>query len=125
MSINENYISADTLNAASITGEVGTEDSYGEIIGEINTEGLLGGVEVQGVSITINQEIPIATTSRLGGVIVGDHLSVTEQGRLSVDVAQSVEGDNTNPISAAAVYMEVGNINALLQTIQERGGMNE
>lgn len=58
-----------------------------------------------------------ATTQELGGIIVGDDLSVTEEGRLSVLKANSVEGDNTRPITAAAVYREVGNINALLQTI--------
>lgn len=31
--------------------------------------------------------------------------------------ATSVEQDNTRPITAAAVYTEVGNINALLATI--------
>lgn len=62
-------------------------------------------------------ELPPATTSTLGGIIVGDHLSVTEEGTLSVIVANDAEHDNTNPISAAAVYTEVGNINALLATI--------
>lgn len=31
--------------------------------------------------------------------------------------ANSVEQDNTRPITAAAVYVEIGNINALLATI--------
>ena len=31
--------------------------------------------------------------------------------------ASTVEQDNTRPITAAAVYMEIGNINALLATI--------
>lgn len=34
-----------------------------------------------------------------------------------VTPADSPEGDNTRPITAAAVYMTVGNINALLETI--------
>ena len=58
-----------------------------------------------------------ATTVELGGIIVGDDLSVTAEGRLSVLKANAVEQDNTRPITAAAVYMEVGNINALLATI--------
>lgn len=62
-------------------------------------------------------ELPPATVSTLGGVIVGDDLLVTAEGRLSIDKATSVEGDNTRPITAAAVYTEVGNINALLSTI--------
>lgn len=35
----------------------------------------------------------------------------------SSDVAQEVTQDNTMPISSAAVYMEIGNINTLLSTI--------
>lgn len=58
-----------------------------------------------------------ATTTTLGGIIVGQDLQITEEGVLSVDKATSVEEDNTRPITAAAVYTEVGNINALLQTI--------
>lgn len=61
--------------------------------------------------------LPPATTETLGGIIVGDHLEITEEGRLSVTVVNDVEHDNTNPITAAAVYTEVGNINALLATI--------
>lgn len=61
--------------------------------------------------------LPPATTGTLGGVIVGDNLLVTEEGVLSVDVANDAEEDNTRPITAAAVYTEIGNINALLATI--------
>lgn len=64
-----------------------------------------------------HHDLEPATTSTLGGVIVGDDLLVTQEGRLSVDKATSVEGDNTRPITAAAVYTEIGNINALLATI--------
>ena len=58
-----------------------------------------------------------ATTERLGGIIVGEDLAVTSTGLLSVVKANAVEQDNTHPITAAAVFTEVGNINALLQTI--------
>ena len=58
-----------------------------------------------------------ATKYSLGGIIVGDDLAVTSTGLLSVVKANRVEQDNTHPITAAAVYTEVGNINALLQTI--------
>lgn len=58
-----------------------------------------------------------ATTSKLGCIIVGDDLQITEEGILSVQKATSVEADNTRPITSAAVYTEVGNINALLATI--------
>lgn len=36
---------------------------------------------------------------------------------LSVNTADDVEQDNTLPVTSAAVYVEVGNINALLETI--------
>lgn len=58
-----------------------------------------------------------ATTSSLGGIIVGEDLQITSTGLLSVVKANAVEQDNTHPITAAAVFTEVGNINALLQTI--------
>lgn len=62
-------------------------------------------------------ELYPATTTTLGGIIVGDDLQITQQGVLSVVKANLVEQDNTHPITAAAVYTEVGNINALLATI--------
>ena len=40
-----------------------------------------------------------------------------ETNTLSVDTAAAVEKDNTKPVTSAAVYTEVGNINALLATI--------
>lgn len=40
-----------------------------------------------------------------------------ETNTLSVDVATEVSEDNTLPITSAAVYTEIGNINVLLQTI--------
>ena len=51
-----------------------------------------------------------------GGYAIGDGLKV-ENGKLSVDTATAVEQDNTKPITSAAVYEEVGNINALLATL--------
>ena len=61
--------------------------------------------------------LPPATTETLGGVIVGENLLITEEGVLSVDVANDAEQDNTRPITSAAVYLEIGNIDALLSTI--------
>lgn len=104
---------AENLNAASINGDI----SAASIRGEVSGNGVLGGVTVGGVKIIQYPDIPIATTSRLGGVKVGDHLSITEDGVLSVIVANEIDEDNTHPVSAATVYTEVGNINALLQSI--------
>lgn len=53
-----------------------------------------------------------------GGYQIGDGLKLdAETNTLSVDTADTVEKDNTKPVTSAAVYAEVGNINALLATI--------
>lgn len=53
-----------------------------------------------------------------GGYTIGDGLKLdAETNTLSVDTAEAVEKDNTKPVTSAAVYTEVGNINALLATI--------
>lgn len=53
-----------------------------------------------------------------GGYTIGDGLKLNAAtNTLSVDTANSVEKDNTKPVTSAAVYTEVGNINALLATI--------
>lgn len=44
-------------------------------------------------------------------------LSLSENNVLSVNTAPNVEEDNTLPITAAAVYETVGNIEILLETI--------
>ena len=106
-------IYSDGLNAATIQGEV----SGAEIVGEVFGTGLIGDAVIGGVTIIHNPDIPPATTSSIGGIIVGNDLLITEEGRLSVDKADSAEADNTRPITAAAVYTEIGNINALLATI--------
>lgn len=53
-----------------------------------------------------------------GGYQIGPGLKLdAETNTLSVDTADAVEKDNTKPVTSAAVYTEVGNINALLATI--------
>jgi hypothetical protein len=53
-----------------------------------------------------------------GGYNIGDGLKLdAATNTLSVDTAAAVEKDNTKPVTSAAVYTEVGNINALLATI--------
>ena len=102
---------------------VSTVGMTGAIAGKATLKGIIEGsqqmkgtIEAGGITHT-DYVLPAATVSTLGGVIVGSDLLVTEAGVLSVDKAESVEGDNTRPITAAAVYAEVGNINALLATI--------
>jgi len=76
-------------------------------------------VEIQNLNIVHTGEgtCSIATTSALGCVIVGENLKITSEGVLSVDMAGDISEDNTRPISSAKVYTEIGNINALLETI--------
>ena len=59
----------------------------------------------------------LATKETPGLVIAGDGTKIESNGKLSVDVANDAEADNTRPISSAAVYTLVGNINTLLETI--------
>ena len=53
-----------------------------------------------------------------GGYNIGPGLKLdAATNTLSVDTAEIVEKDNTKPVTSAAVYTEIGNINALLATI--------
>lgn len=47
---------------------------------------------------------------------IGDGLEIVD-GKLTVDVVNAAEKDNTKPITSGAVFTTVGNIDALLQTI--------
>lgn len=47
---------------------------------------------------------------------VGEGL-ILENGVLSVDTADVVERDNARPVTSAAVFMEIGNIETLLANI--------
>lgn len=65
-----------------------------------------------------------ALTGRLGGSSgggavpykIGDGLKVVNS-TLMVDTADAVEQDNTRPVTSAAVYVEIGNIEALLAAL--------
>lgn len=75
------------------------------------------GLQPIGSGSVAGESIGPATTSSLGTVIVGDNLTITEEGVLSVLTANEAEADNTRPITAAAVQTELGNISILLETI--------
>ena len=51
-----------------------------------------------------------------GTLEIGDGLKWVGQ-KLTVDTADAVQQDNTKPITSAAVYTEIGNIEALLAAI--------
>lgn len=65
----------------------------------------------------LQNDLPIATKESLGVVKVGDGLLIDSSGTVSVDIAEEIEADNTKPVSSAMVHTEIGNINALLETI--------
>lgn len=93
----------------------GSLSPLAQMSGTLSTQSSMSG----GLSIpeAYERELQPATTTTLGGVIVGENLAITQAGVLSVITADEVEHDNTRPITSAAVYTEVGNINALLATI--------
>ena len=53
---------------------------------------------------------------KIDGDKIGNGLKY-EDGILSIDTADTVEQDNTKPVTSAAVYTEIGNIEALLANI--------
>lgn len=112
-----------------INGEIG-----GNSTGLHNVSGSISGLHTVSGSISSRESVrgeltvprpgggvpyvlPPATTETLGGIIVGEDLLITEAGILSIDKATAVSEDNTKPITAAAVYTEIGNIDVLLQSI--------
>lgn len=83
------------------------------------------------LAVSISADVPLAGRIRAavplsgsvtgggsGGVMwqVGDGLKL-EGGVLSVDTADAVEEDNTRPVTSAAVYTQLGNVEALLASV--------
>lgn len=64
------------------------------------------------IGATLNANVHAMSGLELGHALIWDTL-----GRIAVDVADEAEADNTRPITAAAVFTELGNINVLLKTI--------
>lgn len=58
--------------------------------------------------------LPVASDGK--EVEIGNGLKL-EDNVLSVDTADNVEKDNTKPVTSAAVYTVVGNINAILESL--------
>lgn len=69
----------------------------------------------------VESDLPLPDVGGGGGRLqinsLDETLSLSPQGRLSVNTAKDAQQDNTLPITSAAVYAEIGNIDALLQTI--------
>ena len=68
----------------------------------------------------VTSNIPLPQVGE-GGVLrinsLDETLHLSQEGQLSVNTAKDAEQDNTLPITSAAVYTELGNIDALLATI--------
>lgn len=71
-----------------------------------------------GTSLADSEYWQLSASAGEGGtdIIPGDDLEIVN-GVLNIIKATSADQDNTHPITAAAVYTEIGNINVLLQTI--------
>lgn len=76
---------------------------------ELENKPTINGVELSGDKTT--EDLKIQST-----LIAGNNIEIVDN-VISVQTAPNVEQDNTKPITSAAVYTEVGNINVLLQTI--------
>ena len=60
--------------------------------------------------------VPTASADVSGTVKIGAGLKM-QGGVMSVDTANTVEKDNTKPVTSGAVHMEIGNIEVLLRAI--------
>lgn len=98
-------IHQDDVNVSSINPEIGKLNEVQQ--GEIHI-------------MSIGQGSVVPTGGLPRGGAAGDLLAKKSNADYAVEwitPATAVEEDNTRPITAAAVYTEVGNINALLATI--------
>lgn len=58
-----------------------------------------------------------ATSEEAGTIKIGSNLSIDDDGVLSVQTTDNAEQDNTKPMTSAGVYVQLGNINILLESI--------
>lgn len=82
---------------------------------------VMGGIEFELKNrdpVDVSFNVSVRAGGSGGGYNIGPGLKLdAETNTLSVDTADAVEKDNTKPVTSAAVFAEVGNINALLATI--------
>lgn len=95
---------------------------FGEIqtIHDMNYNNLFNKPSINGVELVGNktgEDLDLGSAVFPSGGLLGDLLGMTEGGVGWITPANVVEQDNTRPITAAAVYTEVGNIQALLAII--------
>ena len=111
------------------TGEQKVSAITPSIVGNLDASSfaasIVAAVEGKGVTVPdgtlLDGIAPLIESIETGGgtaYTIGHGLKLdAETNTLSVDTADKMEQDNTLPITSAAVYVEVGNINALLKTI--------
>lgn len=93
-----------------------TPDAYQKVLAEIGNLEDLTTANKSSLVAAINE---VHDTGGGGGMNyqIGHGLKVTGVNTLEVDTAEEAEQDNTLPITSAAVYTTVGNIEILLETI--------
>lgn len=90
------------FSASSVSGDVGTSQPL-RLAGDIK---MGGGGDCEWNDV---KNKPFET--------IDNNTLISEEGVLKVNVASKAEGDNTRPITSAAVHVIVGNIETLLELI--------
>ena len=95
---------------------------FGEIqtVTSTDYEALFNKPSINGVILIgdkTGEDLNLGSAIFPSGGVVGDLLSKSADGAEWITPASAAEQDNTRPITAAAVYTEIGNINALLAAI--------
>ncbi len=106
--INENNC---IKNEISLTGII----EKGSFVGTNDYEILSNKPQINGIELIGNKSLEDLGINSIN-FEVGNGLKM-EDNTLMVDTAEEVEEDNTKPITSAAVYTAVGNIDALLGSI--------
>lgn len=99
---------------------------YNKLIDALMQKGAIGGAEDIGIrnivdleSLTVQGALE-ELLGKFGDVapkFITDETLKLEDGKLSVNTADAIEEDNTRPVTAAAVYQTVGNIEVLLSKL--------
>lgn len=89
--------------------------SYCSLKGRLRQSTALSGQ--LGQNPKLQAKISVSYSADVGNdYTIGDGLKL-ENGVLSVDTVNQVLEDNTKPVTSGAVYMELGNVEALLANI--------
>ena len=115
------YTPTDQMTLQTIQRQIGdladlTTEAQDTLVAAINEALTKGGGEADQAAVQKIVEDYLKANPPIP-VKAGNGLKIAEDGTLSVDTADKAERDNTKPITSAGVYLEIGNINALLATI--------